>query len=241
MRRFIITLTFYLSIVAMPLMGLADSPATNDLAGLESAFNTAVRAIGTKPPNEKEAAYEQLRSTVSLMVGALMSQDILGSAESVQASNDGITDFIYEAFIGDARPLQRKIHLEGPQSPAAVVLSQRLRSLVSAYPLAHESSRSERISMTLYLAYVVGYLPPDDTRTLLEGRLTQLSQTERVPILFSLAELGNKEAKSTLEKDTSKETQMLKLVFDGASKVAADWKHREEEKQLKRSTDISPK
>src|ERR1039457_809488 len=118
---------------------------SNDVTRVESAIDSAIASCKAKNGNDQKAEYFQLRDSLSLGVGALMSHPGFVAIDTVHASDSGIVDFVYEAFIGDITALQVRIHEEGGDSPALAVMKHRLFSLVSAYPFAQSSSRDEHV------------------------------------------------------------------------------------------------
>jgi hypothetical protein len=221
-----------LSVVLFAATWTVAKAAANDMSRVDSAINDALVSVEAKAGKEQETEYFQLRDSLSVGVEALMTHRSAIAIDTVRASDSGIVQFIYQMFIGDITALQVRIHEEGSASPALMVLKHRLLSLVSAYPLAQSSSRNEHVGMTLYLARVIHYLP-SDCSDILEKRVSQLPQTENVPLLLALSELGKKSADEALAKDTSAETKALRYIFTGASKTTRDWKRMEEEKLRK--------
>ena len=187
----------------------SDTNTVDKLKVLEASFLDAMYGVDANSGHTNTAILKPIRRELGLLVSTLC--DYPHDVNATFTDSDAnVIEFVYSAYNGDLGHLQRT--RKGNEALSSKVITHRVNSLISAYPLASQPQEKEHVSMVLFLAYASN-TNADDVRTAARSALDRLTPADQVPFLVALSELGDKRASEALAKNVSTETDCLQSLF----------------------------
>lgn len=185
------------------------SNTVDKLNVMQAAFLDALSSVQSSGGQTNADVAEKLRKELGLFVSTVCGHP--PSTDSLLTESDAnIVEFTYAAFISDLEYLQRISN--GSDGAPLKMITRRVNSLVSSYPLASRPYQGEHRDMILFLAYASN-TNADDVRSAVKSRIEHLGSADQLPFLVVLSKLSDKAASETLIKNASKEAREFESLF----------------------------
>jgi hypothetical protein len=133
--------------------------------------------------------------------------------DPISTSDERLVGCFYSAFLADQYILTKTFRHSLGKDQVLAVQSNRLRSVIDAYPISKFESADERLQFTIYLATAFPSVMHVG-QSMLREKLTKVSRIMRLPIVVALAEVGDdKDALNELEGVYGDEGTRLRTIF----------------------------
>ncbi len=228
--------TIILFLVLFAVIGTsARGDINSDIESLTEAYGKVADSIAKAPEADRPKLYDKLREQVSGMAFGLGWIPDGSDTIKTERSDRILVDFVYSAFTADQGHLDRAIIHTKDRERAVAVMPDRAKCLIALFPVCRPAAGgatdcdsvtfSERVYLVQYLARAYRFIP-DSLVESVRPQMSRWAGEDRIPGLLILAESGDADAKTELERLTSESARKVKSVFrhivDSAKKRDAE-------------------